>query len=663
MFSDAYRRARKSVPARSGTLLLGSLLAALQALVLVALVGVGGLLLSLCESGGTTRLSADAVTKIEASHVPGWIYDRLDHSNPGLAQDLPDTGLYPLAAANLDSAFAPHHYAASMLARWVRAVPALRSNLGALRILLATGLALALLAGYCGQWRRSLAATAAGAVASSLRFQIHRQIYRLGQSALPGEGTGPAVDLFTREVNDVRDGMIAEVDHSLRTPILAAGLLALGFFVSWPVTLFLVAMAGLAIFAARPITRGHRNEADAAARDAAVRLLLLQEDLAMLRTVRVYGMEDVDRERFADHLKRFQDDDCRRIRIESQRLPALLMIYSVAAVLAIGLLAYLVLLGRLSPSGSVVIAAVAVALARPVEQWYGLRTKLRQAGRSADAIYKYMERKPELQQTVGAQFLAPVKTSIQLQDVTLEGPSGRAVLSGVTLDIPAKSRTAILSLDDAPKYAIACLIPRLIDPKKGRVRMDGQDLRDVTLESIRAQVALVLQADLVFNDTVFANIGLGDPSYGLPRIIEAAKVAHAHHLIQDLPHGYDTPIGSLGEYLPVDALYRIALARAFLHDPSIVVIEEPVEAMDEDTKHLVDDTIDRLAANRTLIFLPHRLSTIRKCDRVVVLHNGKVEALGTPREVHASSKLYRHIQYVEFNAFATGEMEAGQMGG
>ena len=662
MFSDAYRRARKSASARSGSLFIGSLLAAVQALLMVGLVGVGGLLLTLCETVGVTRLSAETAAKIESSRVPSWLYDRIDHAVPG-AQAIPDTGLYPLAAANLDSPFPHHRIAARALGRLVRWVPALRSNFGALRILLALGLGLALVVGYCGQWRRSFAATAAGAVAASLRFQIHRQIYRVGQSALPGEGTGPALDLFTREVNDVRDGLIAEVDHAVRAPILVAGLLTLGLFVAWPVTLFLVALAGLAIFAARPLTQGLRREADAAARDTAVRLLLLQEDLAMLRTVRVYGMEEVDRERFADHLQRLEEDDGRRIRIEARRLPSLLMVYSVAAALAIGLLAYLVLLGRLSPSASVVIAAVAVALARPVRQWYGLREALRLAGRSADAIFKFLERKPELQQAIGAQFLAPVKTAIQLQDVTLEGPNGRAVLSGVTLDIPAKSRTAILSLDDAPKYAIACLIPRLIDPKQGRVRMDGLDLRDVTLESIRAQVALVLQADLVFNDTVFANIGLGDPSYGLPKIIEAAKVAHAHHLIQDLPHGYDTPIGSLGEFLPVDALYRIALARAFLHDPSIVVIEEPTETMDEDIKHLVDDTIDRLAANRTLIFLPHRLSTIRKCDRVVVLHNGKVEALGTPREVHAASKLYRHIQYVEFNQFATGEIEAGQMGG
>jgi ABC-type multidrug transport system fused ATPase/permease subunit len=291
----------------------------------------------------------------------------------------------------------------------------------------------------------------------------------------------------------------------------------------------------------------------------------------------------------------------------------------------------------------------------------GLRRSLRQAGRAAAGIFDFLERRPEIQQAVAAQFLAPLHERISFENVSLESPSGRPLLTGASAEIPAKSRTAIVGLDEASKLAMVCLIPRLIDPKVGRVRMDGVDLRDITLESLRAQVATVLQTDLVFSDSVLANIGLGDESYGLPRIVEAAKVAHAHHFIQDLPDGYDTVIGPLGHYLRTDEQYRIALARAFLHDPSVVIIEEPLATLDDEVKQLIDDTIDRLAPGRTLIFLPHRLSTIRKCDQVLVLHNGRIEAAGAHRDIHSHNKLYRHIQYVEFNQFATGEIEAGQM--
>lgn len=160
---------------------------------------------------------------------------------------------------------------------------------------------------------------------------------------------------------------------------------------------------------------------------------------------------------------------------------------------------------------------------------------------------------------------------------------------------------------------------------------------------------------------VIEHIGLGDDSYDLPRIVEAAKAAHAHKFIQELAQGYETRIGPMGTYLKHDQQYRIGLARAFLHDPSIVILEEPKLALDEDVKDLIDDSVTRLAARRTMLILPHRLSTIRSSDLVLTIQNGRLESSGTPRDLQASSKLFRHLQYVEFNQFATGEIEAGQM--
>src|SRR5262249_35169337 len=156
---------------------------------------------------------------------------------------------------------------------------------------------------------------------------------------------------------------------------------------------------------------------------------------------------------------------------------------------------------------------------------------------------------------------------------------------------------------------------------------------------------------------VLVNIGLGDPMNNLPRVIEAAKVTHAHHFIQDLPHGYDTIIGPLGHYLKPDEQFRIALARAYLHDPSILIVEEPNQSLDNDAKHFIDDTLSRLSIGRTVILIPHRLSSVRACDFVVVLQNGRVEDAGSPLQLQSESKLYRHLVYTEFNEFSTGELE------
>jgi ATP-binding cassette subfamily B protein len=666
----AYQRARKLLEAHTSSVLAARVWGAVNALLILALLAWSGLFLYLIFSRGVTRVSAQLITgptstrtlAADDSGLPDWLASRLPVQSRNDI-NVTDTGLYPFVANNQSSRNPAHVFAARLVARALGSslFQTLRYNIGALTTLLIIGLALTLAFSVVEQARHAVMADAASQAATSLRRQIHRQMYRLGQSSLPTEGVGPIVNLFTREVNDVRNGLYADLDQIPRTPILFFGLLLFAFLVSWSLSFFLVSLWLLVGVTSRTLNRSARLTAEAASRDAAVQLCLLHEDLGLLRTVRVYGMEPIDSRRFDEHLERYSASDVRRMRTEGTFSPTTTLLAGAAAIMSAGLLGYNVLEEMISPAAAAVLVASLLGLWRPATQWLLYGRAIRQANRSANAIFEFLERRPELHQAGGAQFLPPLHDRIVFDNITLQSHSGRVLLEGVSAEIPAKARTGIVGLDEDSKHALVCMIPRLIDPKSGRVRIDGLDLRDVTLESIRAQVATVLQADLVFSDSVVANIGLGDPSYSLPRIIEAAKMAHAHHFIQDLPHGYDTIIGPLGHFLRVDEQYRIALARAYLHDPSIVIIEEPNIPLDEATKHLIDDSITRLAPGRTLIFLPHRLSTIRSCDQIIVLHEGRVESIGPARELHGASKLFRHLQYVEFNQFATGEIEAGQM--
>ena len=664
MHADAYARAHRLLSDRRGAVLTAAVLGVVHSLLLLMLLGCMGLLMALLASRGEARCAKTLTRK-----MPDWVGSRVTGEDQG--DDLfDDTGLFPIVAANYRSDNPVHRAGARFLLRLLNRVPTLRNNIGAMTSLLTLGLGLLLAACLTAQFRRSLIADAAGEAATVLRSQIHRQMYRLGQSSLPTEGTGPVVNLITREVNDLRDSLFAEMEDSVRLPVLAAGLLLYAFGLSWVLTLFLGALGILVWLTARVIHRDSRIAADAAMRDAAVHLTLLHEDIGLLRTVRVFGVETVDRQRFHEHLERFREADARRMKTEGWMNPTSWLLYGAACALALGMLGYGVVKTRqLSPAAALVVTASLVGLIYPIRAWLRMRKLIRQANRSAGGIFDYLEHKTDLLQHGGANFLAPMKERITLENVTLESRSaieasaGRVLLEGISVEFPAGSRTAIMSLDEDAKHALVCLIPRLIDPKVGRVRIDGHDLREVTIESVRAQVATVLQADLVFTDSVLMNIGLGDPSFTLPRIIEAAKVAHAHNFIQDMPHGYDTVIGPLGHYLMPDEQYRIGLARAYLHDPSIVIIEEPTVPLDEDTKNLIDDTVGRIAQGRTLILLPHRLSTIRSCQQIIVLHNGRVETIGNPRQLQTESKLFRHLQYLEFNQFATGELEVGQMNG
>ncbi len=655
MTSAAYLRARRLATEGLGAANGARVFGVLHALLLLAVVGTAGGLIALATSHGDATIPQN-----RPAWLPRWVLKGVPaHPTAEVIQH--GTGLYPVATANRQSTHPAHRLVGRVVERAVSTVPTLRNNEGAALSLIILGLVLVLATLWTSQARSARAAQAAGEAASALRRQIHRQHYRLGQSALPSQGMGPVVTMFARDVEEIGEGVHADLERSWGSPVLAIGLVSIALAVSWPLTLMVLSLASLVGIASRPLNRRARQVAEVAHRDAEVYRDLLQEDLELMRTVRVYGMEAEDNRRFEDHLERLQHADSLKARWDARISPTTWLMAEVSAVLVAGLVASNVMDGRLSVAGALILLGSLALLAKPVRNWLAMRRQVRQAGRVAGPLFDYLELTPELQQAVGAQFLPPLRQRITFEDVSLDNPSGRPLLEGVTFTIPARSRTALMGRDEEAKHALACMIPRLLDPKSGRVRIDGVDLREVTLESARAQVGTVFQSDLAFSDTVIANIALGDPNQSLPKVIEAAKVAHAHNFIQDLPQGYDTPIGPLGRHLRPDELYRIALARAFLHDPAILIIEEPTTPIDDDTKQLIDDTIDRLAQDRTILFLPHRFSTIRGADQVLVLHNGRLEASGTPKDLQSASKVYRHLQYVEFNQFATGEVEAGEL--
>jgi ATP-binding cassette subfamily B protein len=304
-------------------------------------------------------------------------------------------------------------------------------------------------------------------------------------------------------------------------------------------------------------------------------------------------------------------------------------------------------------AGVIALAATLVSLYWPMVLHRENRRVLRRAREAAVAVFRFLDRPADLRADASAEFLQPMERTLEFDDVTLKEPgTNRLLLEHITLRIGAGERVGIIGVEDSEKHAFVYLIPRFLDPTSGEIRIDDHNLRFVTLDSLRVQIALVLQHNLVFHDSVANNISCGDKAYGQPQVIEAAKAAHAHNFIQKLPHGYDTPIGELGHSLTVSQQYRIALARAILRDPAIIVIEEPATILDDDTKALIDDTYARVLPGRTVIFLPHRISTIRSCDRLFLMHRGQLESSGSHRELLAKSPLYRHLHYIEFNEIA-----------
>jgi ATP-binding cassette subfamily B protein len=566
-----------------------------------------------------------------------------------LARDIPDTGILSLLVRTQYRMDGPVTAFLARLNFWMWAdgfgVYLIGLFLGGVLVaLLRTGLM------YTTSYMAALATTEA---ATRLRRAIYHHTFRLGTLAFRALGPAEAVGVSTRHLEAVHEGLHTWLTVYFREPVKFGLLLVFALLVNFWIALAFVLFALLVWLVGGQIAAYFRQQGRTASHRAADQLALLQESLMLMRLVKVYLMEGFNQARVERQLARYANAQLRRFQGEAIYKPLLVMFGMLAALALLLVAGVVVLNGELGVTSAIVMTTGLVSLYLPLVTWLDSRRLLRRARESAVVLFEFLDRPGGVGQVVEAEFLPPMSKLLEFDGVSLKEPgTGRRLLHGVSLTIPAGQRVALVGPDEMEKHALVYLIPRFLDPSSGEIRIDGKRLRWVTLDSLRAQTAIVLQHNLVFNDTVANNIGCGDKSYTLPQIIEAAKVAHAHQVIQKLPHGYETPIGEMGHALRIGEQFRIALARAILRDPALLIIEEPVTPLDEDTKSLLDDTFARILPGRTTLFLPHRLSTIRSCDQVFLLYQGKIEAAGEHRDLLAQSELYRHLQYLEFNEFA-----------
>jgi ATP-binding cassette subfamily B protein len=522
-------------------------------------------------------------------------------------------------------------------------------------VLLGLAALVAVARAVCGYVAQITAADAVIGAITRLRRAVYHHTYRLGTLAFRALGPSEAVSVSTRHLEAVHDGLFAWLTVWIREPIKMALLLIFALFVNFWLAVAFLLFAVLVWIGGGQIAAWFRKRGRTAQQRAAEQLVLIQESLSMMRLVKVYLMELFNQARVERQFATWTAAQMLRYTGEAIYRPLLVLLGLLAALVLLYVAGVVVIFGSLgvTAASAVTLAVALVSLYFPLVRWLENRRLMRRARDSAVVLFNFLDRSSSVGQAVEAEFLGPLSRQLEFDNVSLNEPgTGRKLLNGVSLTVQAGQRVALVGPDDMQKHALVYLIPRFLDPTSGEIRIDRKNLRWVTFDSLRANIAVVLQHNLVFNDTVANNIGCGDPSYPLPKIIEAAKTAHCHKLIQGLPHGYETPIGEMGQPLTTGEKFRIALARAILRDPALLIIEEPLTPLDEDTKSLLDDTYNRVLPGRTVILLPHRLSTIRGCDRVYFIYEGRVEAAGEHRDLIGSNELYRHVQYLEFNEFA-----------
>lgn len=494
--------------------------------------------------------------------------------------------------------------------------------------------------------------------AHRLRRAVYLHTLRVGKLSLAGSAGTPPVPSFTRELETLQEGLYIWLTTTFKEPLkfllVLVFALALDWGTGWPwLSVFSLVFVLLVWLVGGYISQTARRMDREYALAAAQQTALLQESLHMMRLVVGYGMEAFNGTRVERQLSDYHDHTRARLTSRALMRQLFLLLVLVAAAVLFYALGWSLLNGHLRLSQTLIVGFALLSLYRPLRLLLERQRALAAAEHAAKPVFKFLATEGDVRQVVGAEFLTPMTRELVFQNVTLrDSATEETLLNNITFTILAGERVALVGESEREKLAVAYLIPRFLDPTEGEVRIDGRKLPWVTLESVRNQVSMVLQDDLVFTDTVRNNIGCGDPNASLPRIIEAAKTAHAHQFIQKLPQGYDTVIGEMGHVLTLSEKYRIALARAILHDPTILILEEPTEPIPSDVKALLEDTMTRFLPNRTVIFLAHRMATIRQAHRILYLHKGNLEAQGDHEVLLQSVDRYRHIIYLEFNPFA-----------
>lgn len=488
-----------------------------------------------------------------------------------------------------------------------------------------------------------LAGSAAIEDARLLRREVYTHCYRLGTLAIDPDEQAEAGRLITDKVEAIQDGEIAARTTVPRVVVLLGLAVVVLLVVHLWVGLAVLFLGGLVWLLAGQSAAWFRRDARVAERRSALQMGVMRESLRLMLLVKCYLMERFSQTRVERQLSDLAKTARRQYRGETLSKPTLFTVAAITGVLVLYVAARVVVAGHLSPAGLAVQVACGVAVAVGALRWIAANVKVRKGRAAEDEVDEFFERRTDAGQPITAKFLQPLARKVELLELSYREPgTGRMILEQVTAGIPAGKRTAVVCSDPAEARTLAFLLTRFLEPTGGEIKFDGENTRWVTFDSLRTQVAMVLADHTTFTDTVANNIGCGD-SFTRPQIVEAAKTAHAHGFVQHLPYGYETVLGGSGVTLRPGFQFRIALARAVLRDPAVLILEEPPEPFDPDSAALIDDAITRLQPGRTIIILARRSSTVKKADAVVVIQDGKVASGGEHDTATSGSQLHKAL--------------------
>ena len=484
-------------------------------------------------------------------------------------------------------------------------------------------------------------------VVTNLRNELYDHIQRQSLSFFTKSPTGILMSRITNDVNLIQGAVSEAVTSIMKDSFTLVGLVFVIFYRDWKMACIAAVVFPLTIY---PIAKfGERMRRIATGTQVTMGSLtsLLQETISGTRIVKAFGMEDYEGRRFSKENENLFRLSMKAVSIRAMSSPFMEFLggLGIAAIIFYG--GYQVIQGVSTPGTFFSFLTALIMLYEPVKRLTNVNNTIQQGISAAVRVFAIMDMKPEIKNRENAVELPRISKEIEIRNMTFSY-GDEPVLTNINLNIKSGEVVAFVGMSGGGKTTLVNLIPRFYDVTEGEILIDGHDIRDVTMESLRGQIGIVTQQTILFNDTVKNNIVYGDIKTSEQDMINAAKAANAYPFIKNLPEGFDTVIGEQGARLSGGERQRISIARALLKDAPILILDEATSSLDTESEIEVQEALENLMKGRTTLVIAHRLSTINNADRIIVLVDGKIVEKGTHDFLLAQKGEYFKLYNMQF---------------